>query len=174
MDYYQLLRVSSSASKKEIEDAYQRLIKEANYDSSIDTVLVGTAYRILSDPRQRSAYDSIKLKRERGSAAYAATMKRRKVPVEWNRNKLIGLVLLLFLIAAVYYGFRFGHVFKNFEVGDTLYLSDTNEKLGTIVKIEHHNFGNIQEPAYLIQGADGMTWYPEAEVKIRCYKSRPN
>jgi len=173
MDYYQLLKISSTATKKDIEAAYQRLVKESNYDSSIDRVMVDTAYRILSNPKQKAAYDSIKEKREHGAAAYAATVKRRKTPVEWNQNKLLILAGILFVIAIVYYGFRFGHAFKSFSVGDTVYMSETHEKVGTIVRIEVHNFGKLEETGYLIQGPDGNKWFAAGEVKQRCYKHSP-
>lgn len=170
MDYYQLLRITPSASKKDIDEAYHRLVKESNYDSSIDRIMVDTAYRILSNPKQKAAYDSIKDKREKGIAAYAATMSRRKEE-KWTAQKLVKLAAVLLVIAVIYYAFRFGHSFKSFDVGDTVYLSETHQKMGTIVQIEaEHNFGNMKEPAYLIRGPQGTNWFPEVEVKQRCYK----
>ena len=173
MDYYQLLKISSTATKKDIEVAYQRLIKESDYDSTIDRVMVDTAYRILSNPKQKAAYDSIKEKREHGAAAYAATVKRRKTAVEWNQNKLLILATILLVVAVVYYGFRFGHVFKDFSVGDTIYMSETHEKVGTIVRVEDHNFGKFHATGYLIQGPDGAKWFIAGEVKQRCYRQSP-
>jgi curved DNA-binding protein CbpA len=173
MDYYQLLKISSTASKKEIESAYQRLIKESEYDSTIDRIMVNTAYRILSNPKQKAAYDSIKEKRELGAAAYAATIKRRKPSIIWDQKKLLALTTILLVVCAVYYGFRFGHVLKSFSVGDAVFMSETHEKVGTILKIEEHNFGKHREEGYLIQAPDGTRWISAGEVKQRCYRQSP-
>jgi DnaJ domain len=170
LDYYQTLRITPTATKTEIETAYQKLVKESEYDSSIDRIMVDTAYRILSNPKQRVQYDTITRKREESTAAYTATMKRKKGIAGWNERKLLVLLIIVFVFACGYYGIRFGHLLKSYEVGDTIYMTETHQKLGTIVKIESHNFGKFSTTGYLIQSPTGSDWYPGYELKLHCYK----
>ena len=64
MDYYKVLRILPSASEKEIKTAYRRLAKEYHPDvvgedqqKKQRMYEIQEAYRILSDPGQRKAYD---------------------------------------------------------------------------------------------------------------------
>jgi curved DNA-binding protein CbpA len=175
MDYYQLLRVSSQASTKEIEEAYQRLIKESRYDATIDLRDVHNAYRILSDPKHKAAYDNLVRAKEDRNTAYTATVKRkRKIPRQWkvNRKQLLLALLVLLIITAGYYAFRFGYVLKNFTEGDVLYINDTNQRVGVVLRHEiEHNFGAFHESAYLIHTDHGDVWYPATQLKMRCHKA---
>ena len=177
MDYYQLLRVTSQASTKEIEEAYQRLMKESRYDSTIDLRDVHTAYRILSDPKQKAAYDNLQRAKENRNTAYAATIKRRKRATrhwKFNRKQLLISLVVLLIITAAYYTFRFGYVLNEFTVGDVLYINDTNKRVGTLLQYEvEHNFGAFRESAYLIHTDHGDIWYPATQIKMRCHKTSP-
>lgn len=61
MDHYQTLGVSRTASPEEIKRAYRKLASQHHPDKGGDTAMfqkVEEAYRVLSDPQQRSAYDN--------------------------------------------------------------------------------------------------------------------
>jgi len=176
MDYYQLLRVSTHASSKDIEDAYQRLIKESRYDSSIDLRTVAAAYRILSDPKQKAAYDTLVKTKGAQEIAYSSTLARKKkVKVErkLTTKQLVIMLVVLLVVTAAYYVFRFGYVMNDFTVGDDIYLEENHQRVGTILKYETiHNFGNFRESAYLVHTDHGDIWYSAAQVKMRCYAKK--
>ena len=64
MNYYKVLQVKSTASSKEIKQAYRRLVKEFHPDSqhqnaNNDVIIkLNAAYEILSDPEDRRRYDA--------------------------------------------------------------------------------------------------------------------
>lgn len=74
-DYYQLLKIPSSASPDQIQSAYNRerarLLAAASDESSISSALQGLddAFAVLSNPAQRAAYD-----RSRGENSMSALM----------------------------------------------------------------------------------------------------
>jgi len=64
VNYYETLKVSPKASRKEIKSAYRRLARELHPDknngcekTAIAFAEIAEAYEILGNPRQRSAYD---------------------------------------------------------------------------------------------------------------------
>ena len=65
VDYYKILNVKRTASRAEIKTAYRRLARERHPDhnhgsevASRDFALLALAYRTLSSPQERAAYDA--------------------------------------------------------------------------------------------------------------------
>lgn len=189
MDYYQVLRVAPDASRKDIEEAYHRLLKESRYDTSIDRLQVENAYRILSDLTTKNRYDArqtVKAKRNVrvqklrmkklksiGSIGILAWIQRRTLP-----QLLVALVIVL-TIGISFYAVRFGYVLREFQAGDVLYDSLTQQQFGRVMRVEEkHNFGSHQADAYQIELNPGLdrlnksitvVWLPQDSVKRRCY-----
>ena len=57
ISYYQLLGVSLSATRKELEAAYQKKILELSQQKITNIEIYQTAYYTLSDPARKKAYD---------------------------------------------------------------------------------------------------------------------
>ena len=64
--YYEILRISSSASQKEIKEAYRELIKRYHPDknsnsseATLRTQQITQAYSVLKDPVKRCEYDNL-------------------------------------------------------------------------------------------------------------------
>jgi curved DNA-binding protein CbpA len=178
MDLYKVLKVPSSAKQVEIDKAYQKILKEAQYDPTIQIKQVELAYRILSDANQRSVYDvkagfakrdkktgKIKTSAGKGKSKSRLTTHDR---VKIESNVCIGL----FVVMVVYMIFRFGFYLRNFENGDILFFRDDNRYFGTLVKMENsHAFGPMKADAYLIKlPSKEERWYPQTDVKSLCYK----
>ena len=71
VNYYKILKVSPKASTAEIKSAYRRLarkkhpdVNEGSESSAREFSLIAKAYRILSDPQERSFYDRQLLQHE--------------------------------------------------------------------------------------------------------------
>ena len=65
-DYYKTLGLKAPSSKKDIKNAYKRLVRQYHPDvSQKDTSLLFTqiveAYNVLSDPNQKAVYDAFYL-----------------------------------------------------------------------------------------------------------------
>ena len=65
VNYYEVLKVKQTASAKEIKSAYRKLARQRHPDvnggteaAARDFALISLAYRTLSDPHERSYYDS--------------------------------------------------------------------------------------------------------------------
>ena len=185
LDYYQVLRVAPDASTKEIEQAYQRLLKEARYDTSIDKRLVENAYKILSNTNAKNQYDANQVLREkkrvtrvpkppRDSFSLIGWIERRTLP-----QLLITLVITL-AIAIAFYSMRFGYKLKEFHAGDVLYEVSNDQKFGKILRVEQaHPFGSDRMDAYQVVlepkvkrlgTSETIVWLPQESVKARCYK----
>ena len=180
MDLYKVLKVPSSAKQVEIDKAYQKILKESQYDPTIQIKQVELAYRILSDAAQREVYDvkagHVKRDKKTGkvltkgkgkdkSKSKSKYTSRDRVKIESN------IAVGLFLVMVVYMIFRFGFYLKNFEIGDILFFRDDNRYFGTLVKGENsHAFGPIKADAYLIKlPSKDERWYPQTDVKSLCY-----
>ena len=189
LDYYQLLRVSANASRKEIEEAYHRLLKESRYDTSIDRLQVENAYRILSNLTTKDRYDTrqtlkakrnvrvqkLRLKRLKsiGSVGILGWIQRRTLP-----QLLVALAIVL-TIGISFYAVRYGYLLREFQAGDILYDSLTQQQFGKVLKVEEkHDFGSRLAEAYQIELNPGLkrlnksstvVWLPQDTVKRRCY-----
>ena len=180
-DYYNVLRLGHNASKKEIEKAHERLLKEAYYDSTIDKQAVETAYRILSDVPSKARYDS------------RHTVKTRKIDREkklkinlydilawFTLPRLVMILVISLLITLGFYWFRFGYVLQTFQAGDILLDRSTHKRYGRVLRVEtEHIFGNDRQPAYQVQldtsqfiigSNERVVWLPQDTVKARCMK----
>lgn len=185
MDYYHKLRIAPNASRKEIEQAYQRLLKESRYDTSIDRREIESAYKVLSDLSAKSQYDT----RQTTRLHKTTRIRKRDRFKEFGfvtrlqnlttRQLLVALGICLTLMIS-FYGFRYGHLLKNFQAGDVLYDRTTHEQFGKILKVTpNYVFGTKQLDAYQIQldpaakravNFEPVVWLPQDIVKLRCYK----
>jgi hypothetical protein len=189
LDYYHKLRIAPNASRKEIEQAYQRLLKEAYYDTSIDLREIESAYRVLSDLAAKSQYDNrltmriqktarIQKKdqfKEFRSIALVTSLRKRQLLI------IVGICLSLMIS---FYSFRFGYLLKEFHPGDVLYDKTTHQHFGKILKVvPNHMFGSKQIDAYQIEldpsakravHFEEVVWLPQDVVKSRCYKKEDN
>ena len=180
LDLYQVLKVPSNAKQIEIDKAYQKLLKESQFDPSVQIKHVELAYRILSDVNQRELYD-VKAgyaKRDKKTGKMVSPSKKGKSKsksgfsadsrVKMESNFAIGL----FVLMVVYMVFRFGFMLRSFEGGDILFFRDDNRYFGTLVRMENsHAFGPLKSDAYLIKlPSKDERWYPQSDVKSLCYR----
>jgi curved DNA-binding protein CbpA len=179
-DYYNDLRLGHNASKKEIEKAHERLLKEAHYDSTIDTQAVETAYRILTDMASKARYDARHTLKTKKIVA-----RRKKINIEdflawFTLRRLVMIMIISFLFAAAFYWFRFGYMLQTFQAGDVLLDRATHKRYGRILRVEsEHLFGNDRQSAYQIQldssqsiigSTEKVIWLPQNAIKARCTK----
>jgi len=176
MDLYKVLKVPSSAKQVEIDKAYQKILKEAQYDPTIQIKQVELAYRILSDAAQRQVYDIkagyVKRDKKTGKVITKGKGKGKSKYTSQDRIKIESNIAVgLFVLMAVYMIFRFGFYLRKFEDGDILFFRDDNRYFGTLVKDESsHAFGPIKSDAYLIKlPSKDERWYPQTDVKSLCY-----
>jgi curved DNA-binding protein CbpA len=173
MDLYQVLRVSVNASNKEIVQAYQRLIKECRYNTQLNRKDIELAYRILTNPKQKAAYDAkLESSTRRTEVSQKKERKRRKLPHLENselRKKFILIGILLF-VTLIFYLVRYAFLWKEFEEGDILYHKQTKSRYGRILKYEeNHNFGKYVGDAYFVETDKGQQWVPDDIVESYCY-----
>lgn len=176
MDLYKVLKVPSSAKPVEIDKAYQKILKEAQYDPTIQIKQVELAYRILSDAAQRQVYDikagHVKRDKKTGKVITKGKGKGKSKYTSTDRVKIESNIAVgLFVVMAVYMIFRFGFYLRKFEDGDILFFRDDNRYFGTLVRDESsHAFGPIKSDAYLIKlPSKDERWYPQTDVKSLCY-----
>ena len=185
MDYYHKLRITPNASRKEIEQAYQRLLKESRYDTSIDRHEIENAYKVLSDLSARSQYDTRQTMRVQKTTRIKKQDRIKefrfvaRITSLTQRQLLIILGICLSLMIS-FYGFRFGYLLKEFQAGDVLYDKTTHQHFGKILKVApNHTFGSKQVDAYQIEldpstkrsvQDEKVVWLPQDIVKLRCYK----
>jgi curved DNA-binding protein CbpA len=176
MDLYKVLKVPASAKPVEIDKAYQKILKEAQYDPTIQIKQVELAYRILSDAAQRQVYDiksgHVKRDKKTGKVITKGKGKGKSKYTSADRVKIESNIAIgLFIVMVVYMIFRFGFYLKNFEDGDILFFRDDNRFFGTLVKGESsHAFGPIKSDAYLIKlPSKDERWFPQTDVKSLCY-----
>lgn len=180
MDLYKVLKVPSSAKQVEIDKAYQKILKEAQYDPNIQIKQVELAYRILSDATQRQVYDVkagyVKRDKKTGKVITKGKAKGKgKAKSKFTSQDRIkiesNVAVAMFVVMLAYMIFRFGFYLRNFENGDILFFRDDNRYFGTLVKGENsHAFGHIKSDAYLIKlPSKDERWYPQSDVKSLCY-----
>ena len=181
-DYYSVLRLGHSASKKEIEKAHERLLKEANYDSTIDRHAVETAYRILSDIASKAQYDA---RQTLKTKKVESKKKKSKINLEdivlwFTLKRLIMIMVLSLLVTLGFYWFRFGYMLQTFQPGDALLDRTSHKRYGRVLRVEsEHWFGNDKIAAYQVQldasqfiigSNERVVWIPQDVVKARCVK----
>jgi curved DNA-binding protein CbpA len=177
MDLYKVLKIPSSAKQIEIDKAYQKILKEAQYDPNIQIKQVEIAYRILSDANQRSVYD-IKAgyaKRDKKTGKIQ-TKGKGKGKSKLTSNQRVkaesNIAIALFVVMVAYMLLRFGYTLRKFDSGDILFFRDDNRYFGTLVRLENsHAFGPLKADAYLIKlPSKDERWYPQSDVKSLCYR----
>ncbi len=105
--YYAILRLSPGASLEEVEQAHQDREEEWRRDRTVPRFQIQEAYRFLSDPENKSAYDA-----QRGPEAEPPSKTRTMI--------LSGIMMFLFGIAGfVFPGFLLG-VPESFNAGAVL------------------------------------------------------
>jgi DnaJ-class molecular chaperone len=185
LDYYSILRVAPNASRKEIEQAYQRLLKESRYDTSIDRHEIENAYKVLTDLEAKSQYDTRQTMRAQRTVRIEKRKRRELGLINWIKNLtlrqlLVALGISLSMMIS-FYTFRFGHLLTEFQAGDVLYEKSTHQHFGKVLKVElKHDFGSKQIDAYQMEldpaiveqtiADEKIVWLPQNIVKARCYK----
>lgn len=170
MDLYDRLRVSSTATQLEVDRAYHKMIKEADYDASINKKEVDEAYKTLGDPTKRALYDAAL--QEEGKRVYAVkkkTVKAAEIVAAYKRRILwlTGIAAVLLLVTATFLFFRFGYLLKSFEAGDKVYTK-TGQYYGKVVRMEkaHVFAADSKKDAYLLDTTYGPVWFPADQMKL--------
>lgn len=133
--------------------------------------MVESAYRILSDPAHKSVYDLSFSQKAQGGKA---TPKKTGLLRSLTRKDLLRVLAVLVVITTLFYLNRYSHLIKRFDVGDTVYMTETNEKVGKIIGKENgHDFGTNTGDAFLIKKDNGEdVWFLKKNVQIHCYKKK--
>jgi curved DNA-binding protein CbpA len=181
-DYYVVLRLGRNATSRDITAAYQRLIKESKYDTTIDRLAVETAYRVLSDIASKAQYDAretLKSKRLQGKEHGPKISVVAAIRAWFTLPHLLAILGVLLLITIGYYWFRFGYKLKDFQAGDVLYHRDTNMRFGKILRVEDHDFSAGRGKGFLIEldksqpilgTKDRTSWFEQDTIKACCYR----
>jgi curved DNA-binding protein CbpA len=176
MDFYQVLRVATDASRNEIEEAYKKLVKESRYDAAINLKDVENAYKVLGNEATKKIYDSKQLL---ASTTTQKRKKRKKRKTLFTKlttlsfQQLITIFVISIVVAGVFYSVRFGYMFKDFERGDRLYDNETGKVFGVILEVQpNHLFSDVKQDAYFIevQVNHQKVWLPQHSVKLRYHK----
>ena len=174
--YYQILKVGMFATPEDIEEAYQRLMREAWVDKKIDREEVEKAYKVLIDPKEKTSYDAwLEEEIRRAEGLKASGVGRQysraepKKPFKVTLKQLSLTLLVVFLVAVGFFWWRFGYQLKGFHTGQTLIYKNTGEVVGTIIAEENdHSFGSVKSDAYLIRNKDRQFWLPKYNAQTLC------
>ncbi len=160
--YYAILRLSPGVSLEEVEQAYQALEEEWRSDRDVPRFQIQEAYRFLTDPENKSAYD-------------AQCRPKVELPSKTRTIMLGGVMMLLLVIGGfVFPGFLLGGP-EPFDAGDVLVHPNGKEVLGVVIMLElSHHFPNAMiGEAYLIESPAGeRRWYPAGDLE-RHYHPQP-
>jgi DnaJ-class molecular chaperone len=160
--HYTALRLCPGAGLKEVDEAYQALEAEWRRDQNVPRFQIQHAYRFLSDPEKKAAYDA-----QLGPKAEPSSKNRRLI--------LGGMLMFLFVFAGLIFpGFLLG-VPQSFQAGDNLVHSGGKGILGAVLRFEQsHHFPNaVIGEAYLIESPAGeRRWYPAGDLE-RYYQRQP-
>jgi curved DNA-binding protein CbpA len=169
-NYYHVLGVSTKATQEEIEHAYHKMIKEAHFDRSLNRKEIELAFLVLTDVAHKAMHDAVIDQDEKKMEITAKIQKRKKKRI--TVQQLAKIAIGLFIVAVVYFFFRFGYHLKSFSSGDVVYYKASDSLLGTVVSVEeNHNFGRAKMDAYKIKDPHGkIRWVPQTDVKSSCYK----
>lgn len=174
--YYQILKIGMFATPEDIEEAYQRLMREAWVDKNINREEVEKAYKVLINPQEKPRYDAWLEEEIRRLESVKTTGIGRKYsrpeskkPFKITRKQLSITLLIVFLAGAGFFGWRYGYQLKAFHVGQTLIYKNSGEVVGTIVAEENaHSFGSVNADAFLIKNKDRQFWLPKYNAQILC------
>jgi len=168
---YEVLRVNIAASQVDIDRAYQRMVSESSYDTTINRKDIELAYRTLRDPTQRTLYD-YSLSEDKKNVEVTAKHKKIVFKREQAFEILRYCVIALFLIVAVFWWMRYSYHLKSYAVGDNVYYTSSDLPVGKIIQIQNdHLFGSARKDGCLIQTKEGdQVWYPLSDLKSACYK----
>lgn len=169
MDFYDVLKVPPKATQAELDRAYQKLVRDARYDNSINQKDLETAYHTLSDATKRALYDATLA--EKGKRLQTSQRIKRLELNQVSKDKWIRWTFaILLIVLVVYYPLRFGYRLKKFNAGDQLYFKDTGQYFGKVEKSEsNHHFATVSSDAYLVDTAvAGDIWFPADDVKSLC------
>src|SRR5262245_31714392 len=110
-NYYRVLGLSSKATQEEIEHAYHKLIKEAHFDRTMNRKEIELAFLVLTDVAHKAMHDAVIDQDEKKLEITAKIQKRKtkKITVQQLAKIAIGL----FVIAVIYFFFRFGYHLKS-------------------------------------------------------------
>jgi hypothetical protein len=103
VDYYKILGIKRNASAREVKSAYRRLARERHPDlnggseqAAQEFSLIAHAYRILTDPQERSYYDAQLSRREEGYVGGSVfqsgnphARRMRRVAVQARMDKVV-------------------------------------------------------------------------------------
>jgi curved DNA-binding protein CbpA len=169
-NYYKVLGLSTRATQIEIERAYRKKIKEAHFDRSKNRKEIELAYLILTDVAQKAMHDAVIDQYERKLEITAKIKKRKQRKID--RRTLVKIAAGLFIVAVLFFSFRYGYHLKSFSTGDVVYYKSDQRLLGTILEVQNnHSFGKMTKSAYKIRdGRGNFTWVPQDDVKASCYK----
>jgi curved DNA-binding protein CbpA len=169
--FYEVLQVNSAASQMDIDRAYQRMVQESSYDTTINRKDIELAYRTLRDPTQRTLYD-YSLSEVKKKLDTTAKKKKRTFHREKMFQVLRYCTIGLFIIVVGYWVLRFGYHLKTYSVGDQIYNKQSDTYMGKIVQIQNdHNFGAVHKTGCLVEESDGhQVWYPLTDLQSACYK----
>ena len=171
MNYYQILGVSPSATQVEIDRAYQKLVKEARFNASMNRKDIETAYRLLSDPTKKALYDAA-LSEDSRKVTRKLRQEKEAAGFEFSQSKRLVVLTVLTIAALVLFYLHYGYLLQSFSVGDVLVTKNDGKVFGTVMQTESgHMFGSIAADAYLIQMEKGnQVWIPKDSVKLSCAK----
>lgn len=162
-DHYDILRLPHGARLEEVERAFQALEEEWRLCQSLPRFQIQEAYRFLSDPEKKAAYDA-----QRAPKEPAAPSRTRPMI-------LGGILTVLFVIGGfVFPGFLLGGP-ERFNAGDVLVHTGGKGVLGRVLRVESsHHFPNaVRGRAYLIESNPReQRWYPAGDLE-RYYHRRP-
>lgn len=105
-NYYKILGVEQTASAAEIKSAYRKLAREQHPDhnggsaeAAREFAMLALAYRTLSDPHERAAYDAQREKREKAAASSVLqsnnvhARRARMVAAQMRYDRMVDIML---------------------------------------------------------------------------------
>jgi DnaJ-class molecular chaperone len=177
-NYYMILGISDTSSQEEIKAAYRRLAKEFHPDRCAEEPspfqVIQEAYSVLSDPRQRRAYDNSRRHRlfKGPGLVEVEPMKARPKPEplvpEQDPADLIDITLpRTFQTYRPPYETLFDRILSNFAEGDRTFLGEpeTVSVVATLTPDQAFQGGHMQInlPASIhcseCQGRGGVGFY---------------
>jgi len=159
--HYAILRLTPGAGLKEVEQAYRAMEEEWRQHQDVPRFQIQEAYRVLSDPESKAAYDA-----QTEPLADQASSARPMI--------LGGILVLLFFIGGfVFPGFLVGGP-DSFNAGDVLLNTSGEAVFGKVLRLKSsHHFPNATiSDAYLVELPNGeQRWYPASDLELHHLKT---